>query len=241
MGVCGAVRGRVLCDVWLAELAAGACVPISSSQFAFSVTSHKADNAMPPLPTCPWLLPQLEKGPGLPLAGVMVCGDSGNDIELFAVPGELLLLLLLLGRSAMRLACLCHFLTPPASNPVPAHSPPTLRNPAPALPGRPAAPTLRCCRRVWLHGRQCNARAAPVVRGKPARQAVPRHAGWPRRHRRGTAPLQASLISMLPLVLPLVLLLSGLAGRGWGLVRAGGGRAGQGRACSRVGSCSAAM
>jgi hydroxymethylpyrimidine pyrophosphatase-like HAD family hydrolase len=37
-----------------------------------------------------WLLLQLEKGPGLPSAGVMVCGDSGNDIELFAVPGELL-------------------------------------------------------------------------------------------------------------------------------------------------------
>lgn len=34
-----------------------------------------------------FLLKQFEGGPGLPEAGVMVCGDSGNDIELFAVPG----------------------------------------------------------------------------------------------------------------------------------------------------------
>ncbi|KAL4440460.1 hypothetical protein ABPG75_003461 [Micractinium tetrahymenae] len=34
-----------------------------------------------------FLLKQFESGPGLPEAGVMVCGDSGNDIELFVVPG----------------------------------------------------------------------------------------------------------------------------------------------------------
>lgn len=33
-----------------------------------------------------FLLGQIEKGAGLPSDGVMVCGDSGNDIELFAVP-----------------------------------------------------------------------------------------------------------------------------------------------------------
>jgi sucrose-6F-phosphate phosphohydrolase len=34
-----------------------------------------------------FLLKQIEKGGGLPADGVLVCGDSGNDIELFAVPG----------------------------------------------------------------------------------------------------------------------------------------------------------
>lgn len=34
-----------------------------------------------------FLLKQMEAGAGLPEAGVMVCGDSGNDVELFAVPG----------------------------------------------------------------------------------------------------------------------------------------------------------
>lgn len=34
-----------------------------------------------------FLLKQIEAGGGWPTDGVMVCGDSGNDAELFAVPG----------------------------------------------------------------------------------------------------------------------------------------------------------
>ncbi len=43
--------------------------------------------SMPSLAQPPTHLLQFEGGPGLPEAGVMVCGDSGNDVELFAVPG----------------------------------------------------------------------------------------------------------------------------------------------------------
>jgi sucrose-6F-phosphate phosphohydrolase len=34
-----------------------------------------------------FLLERLAEGPGAPTAGVLVAGDSGNDVDLFAVPG----------------------------------------------------------------------------------------------------------------------------------------------------------
>ena len=34
-----------------------------------------------------FLLEEMEKGPGRPARGTLVAGDSGNDVELFAVPG----------------------------------------------------------------------------------------------------------------------------------------------------------
>lgn len=158
--------------------------------------------SMPSLAQPPTHLLQFEGGPGLPEAGVMVCGDSGNDVELFAVPGAA-------GAGTARSLPVCcatgwastgsALAQPPSFNLPPREgrsNPPDRGSSAQgALHARPRLlpaflPPL-CCRCARLHGGQRAQGAARLVRGPQERPHLRSHPGRPRRHRRGAAPLQA--------------------------------------------------
>lgn len=155
-----------------------------------------------------FLLKQMEAGAGLPEAGVMVCGDSGNDVELFAVPGVHGCVVANAHKELREWAdanmhdrwapAACTVCAPPAETCAflaagfglsHATQPQPSLCVGPWTYQSPLAPLLQdCC--YLAHGQLVGCRPSPAAQEPSLLQDLHGHGGRPRRHLRGPAPLQ---------------------------------------------------